>query len=100
MKFTVVLHTDDGQRYGVTVPDLPGCFSCGDTLDDALESVLETLLEDGGELLVRQPIGAHQACADYAGGVWAVVDPPVEKYFGPAEKINITVPHVIHVTHG
>lgn len=102
MKFTVVLHTDDGQRYGVTVPDLPGCFSCGDTLDDALESVLEaidlhveTMLEDGGELPVRQPIATHQACADYAGGVWAVVDAPVEKYFGPAEKINITVPRVI-----
>jgi hypothetical protein len=29
MKFIVVLHTDDGQRYGVTVPDLPGCFSAG-----------------------------------------------------------------------
>lgn len=39
MKFIVVLHTDDGQRYGVTVPDLPGCFSGGDTLDTALESV-------------------------------------------------------------
>ena len=23
MKFIVVLHTDDGQRYGATVPDLP-----------------------------------------------------------------------------
>jgi len=24
--------------------------------------------------------------------VWAVIDVRVEKYFGPAEKINITVP--------
>lgn len=37
MKFTVVLHADDGQLDGVTVPDLPGCFSAGDDLDDALE---------------------------------------------------------------
>lgn len=102
MKFTVVLHTDDGQRYGVTVPDLPGCFSGGDSLDDALESVLEaidlhveTLLEDVQALPGRQPIAAHQANPDYAGGVWAVVDVPVEKYFGPAEQINITVPRVI-----
>ena len=29
MKFNVVLHTDDGQRYGVTVPDLPGCLGAG-----------------------------------------------------------------------
>ncbi|MEO5607682.1 MAG: type II toxin-antitoxin system HicB family antitoxin [Polaromonas sp.] len=27
MKFIVVLHTDDGERFGVTVPDLAGCFS-------------------------------------------------------------------------
>lgn len=102
MKFTVVLHTDNGQRYGVTVPDLPGCFSCGDTFDEALDSVLEaidlhveTLLEDGCELPVRQPIALHQACADYAGGVWAVVDAPIEKYFGPAQKINITLPRLL-----
>lgn len=102
MKFTVVLHTDDGQRYGVCVPDLPGCFSAGDNLEDALESVLEaidlhveTLIEDGGEIPERQTIATHQADPDYAGGVWAVVDAPVEKYFGPAEKINITVPRAV-----
>lgn len=102
MKFTVVLHTDDGQRYGVIVPDLPGCFSGGDSLDEALDSVLEaidlhveTLLEDGDSLPARQPLSVHQSNPDYARGVWAVVDAPVEKYFGPAEKINITVPRVI-----
>ena len=102
MKFTVVLHTDDGQHYGVTVPDLPGCFSGGDGVEDALESVLEaidlhveTLLEAGNALPQRQPIATHQANPDYAGGVWAVVDAPVEKYFGPADKINITVPRLI-----
>jgi len=102
MKFTVVLHSDDGQRYGAIVPDLPGCFSSGASLDDALESVLEsidlhveTLLQDGQGLPGRQPIAVHQANPEYAGGVWAVVEAPVEKYFGPAEKVNITVPRVI-----
>jgi len=102
MKFTVVLHTDDGIRYGVCVPDLPGCFSAGDDLDDALTSAqeaidlhVETFLEDGIDIPVRSPIATHQANPDYAGGVWAVVDVPVEKYFGPAEKINITVPRLL-----
>ena len=102
MKFTVVLHTDDGQRYGVTVPDLPGCFSGGDDLDDALTSVqeaidlwCETVIEDGQDIPVRASIAMHQANPDYAGGVWAVVDVPIEKYFGPAEKINITVPQIV-----
>ena len=99
MKFTVVLHTDDGVRYGVCVPDLPGCFSAGDDLDDALTSAVEaidlhveTLIEDGADIPARVPLATHQANPDYAGGVWAVVDVPVEKYLGPAEKINITIP--------
>jgi predicted RNase H-like HicB family nuclease len=37
MKFALALHTDDGVKYGVNVPDLPGCFSAGDTLDEAIE---------------------------------------------------------------
>ena len=43
MKFTVVLHTDDGQRYGATVPDLPGCYSARDSFDEALKSVVEAI---------------------------------------------------------
>ncbi len=102
MRFSVVLHTDDGVRYGVTVPDLPGCFSAGDTFDAALESVseaidlhVETLIADGCDIPERQPIATHQTNPDYTGGVWAVVEVPVEKYFGPAEKVNITLPRLL-----
>jgi predicted RNase H-like HicB family nuclease len=102
MKFSVVLHSDDGTRYGVTVPDLAGCFSAGDDLDDALnsareaiESHVEILLEDGDSVPVCRPLSSHQNNPDYANGVWAIVDVPVEKYFGAAEKINITVPKMI-----
>ncbi len=99
MKFPVVLHTDDGLRYGVTVPDLAGCFSAGDDLDDALDSAreaieshVEILLEDDSDIPKCQPLAVHQKNPDYANGVWALVDVPVEKYFGAAEKINITIP--------
>lgn len=102
MKFSIVLHTDDGVRYGVTVPDLPGCFSGGDTLDDALNSAseaidlhAETMIEDNVPIPHRQPLAVHQANPDYAGGVWAVVEVPIEKYLGPAEKINITLPALL-----
>jgi predicted RNase H-like HicB family nuclease len=102
MKFTVVLHSDDGQRFGACVPDLPGCFSGGNDLDEALASVqeaidlhVETLMEDGADIPTRAPIATHQANPDFAGGVWAVVDVPVEKYQGPAEKVNITLPRLL-----
>jgi predicted RNase H-like HicB family nuclease len=99
MRFPVVLHTDDGRRYGVTVPDLPGCFSAGDSFDEALDSVLEAidlhlegLTEDGSDLPVTASIAHHQQDPDFAGGTWAVVDVDVSKYDGKAEKINITLP--------
>ena len=55
MQYSVVVHKDVGSDFGVTVPDLPGCFSAGQTFVEALESVkeaischLEGLLMDGG----------------------------------------------------
>lgn len=99
MRFILALHTDDGTAYGVTVPDLPGCFSAGDNLDHAIEMAreaidahCEVLAEDGADLAPGQPLAVHQANPDLTGAVWAVVDVPVDRYFGPAEKINITVP--------
>ena len=43
MRFPVVVHKDEGSSYGVTVPDLPGCFSGGDTLDEALTNAQEAI---------------------------------------------------------
>jgi predicted RNase H-like HicB family nuclease len=99
MKYPVVLHTDDGRRYGVTVPDLPGCFSGGDSLDEALTSAveaielhLEGLTEDGGDVPQPSPIAAHLHNPDYADGIWALVDVDTSRFDGRAEKINITLP--------
>jgi len=99
MRFPIVLHTDDGIRYGVTVPDLPGCFSTGGTFEEALASVkeaidlhLEGLIEDGGNIPVARPIAEHRINPDFADGIWAVVDINVSRFDGRTEKINITVP--------
>ena len=44
MKFyPVVIHKDPKSAFGVTVLDIPGCFSAGDTLDDALRNVQEAV---------------------------------------------------------
>ena len=43
MRYPVVIHKDKASDYGVTVPDLPGCFSAGDTMEDALTSVIEAI---------------------------------------------------------
>lgn len=98
MRFSLALHEETG-KYGVTVPDLPGCFSAGDSLEEALEGAreaidghVELLLESGAGMPQVQSLDVHVNNPDLAGAIWAVIDVPVERYFGPAEKINITVP--------
>jgi predicted RNase H-like HicB family nuclease len=99
MRFPVVLHSDDGVRFGVTVPDLPGCFSAGDTFDLALDAVLEAIdlhlegiVEEGGEVPVPHSVAEHRENPDFAAGVWAMVDVDVSRFDGRAEKVNITLP--------
>jgi predicted RNase H-like HicB family nuclease len=100
MKFLIAIEPGTATTaHGVVVPDLPGCFSAGDTLEEAFDNAREaielycqTLAEDGGELPVARPMAEHQADPEFTGWIWAMVETPVERYFGPAEKINITVP--------
>jgi predicted RNase H-like HicB family nuclease len=103
MKFIIAIEpATDESCFGVVVPDLPGCFSAGDTLDEAIQNAheaidlhCETFIEDGLDIPPGKSIAVHQADPDFAGWIWAVVDVPVEKYLGPAEKINITVPRLL-----
>ncbi len=103
MKFIVAIEPGtETSAFGVVVPDLPGCFSAGDTLDEALDNAraaidfhCETLIEDGGDVPPAQSLSDHQADTDFAGWIWAVVEVPVERYFGPAEKVNITLPRLL-----
>ena len=99
MRFPIVLHTDDGIRYGATVPDIKGCYSTGDTMDNAIECIqeaidlhLEGMAEDGEDLPIANTIVSHKDNPDYAGGVWALVDIDMNRYEGKSEKINITMP--------
>jgi predicted RNase H-like HicB family nuclease len=37
------MHKDQDSAYGVSFPDLPGCYSAGDTLDEAMSNAVEGL---------------------------------------------------------
>ena len=86
MLYPVVIHKDRSSDYGVTVPDLPGCFSAGETMDAALSNVveaiechLEGLLFDGEPIPEATAVETHQQHADYAGGTWALVNVDLSK---------------------
>ena len=45
MRYPIVIESgNDTRAYGVIVPDLPGCFSAGDTLDEAIANSSEAIL--------------------------------------------------------
>jgi predicted RNase H-like HicB family nuclease len=99
MRYPIVVHKDRRSDYGVTVPDLPGCFSAGTTFDDAMamareaiELHLEGLIEEGLPIPDSMPIERHQRNADYAGGVWAVVEIDPADLRTRAKRVNITLP--------
>ena len=103
MKFFIAIESgDDNHAFGVVVPDLPGCFSEGDTLDEAFDNAkeaielwCETVIEDDGIIPSGKMLAEHQANPEFKDWIWAMVDVPVEKYLGSAEKINITMPKLL-----
>ena len=100
MHYPVVIHKDPDSDYGVTVPDLPGCFSAGETLDEALdmakeavETHIEGLLLDGDPLPDPLELESHLANPDYSdAALWAVVDVDLSKLSGKSQRINVTIP--------
>lgn len=69
------------------MPDLPGCFSAGDTVEDALKQAteaikfhIECLLLDGDPIPELKDIAYHQNNPDYTDGQWesvAVIIPDI-----------------------
>lgn len=85
--------------YGVIVPDIAGCFSAGDTLDEAVKNAheaiilhLDMLADEGEDIPQATNITSHQDNPDYQGMIWALVEVDLSAYMGKAEKINVTLP--------
>lgn len=102
MRYPVVIHKDPGSDYGVSVPDLPGCFSAGESIEAAVSSVTEAiechvegLLIDGEDVPLPVPLEKHRENVDYADGMWAFVDLDLSKLSGKSKRINVTIPERI-----
>jgi predicted RNase H-like HicB family nuclease len=99
MIYPIVIHKDKDSDYGVTVPDLPGCFSAGTSLDDALnmakeaiELHLEGLIEEGSVPPTPRTIESHQKNPDCRGGTWALVNVDSTILRIHAKRVNVTIP--------
>ncbi len=100
MRYPVAIepgHAD--QAFGVVVPDLPGCFSAGDTLDEAMSGVeeaaaawIDATLDAGGALPPPSDLDALRNRPEFAGWSFGVVtlDPAILD--DTTERVNITLP--------
>ncbi len=79
-QYPVVIHKDPDSGYSVTTPDLPGCFTDGDTIEDALkrtreaiELYMKCMLLDGDPIPEPKDIAFHQGNPDDTDGQWESV---------------------------
>ena len=99
MNYPIHIQKDPDSDYGVIVPDLPGCFSAGHTIDEvmtmareAIELHLEGLIEDGIPIPKPGSIEEHRDNPDYQEGTWAVVSVDPADLRLKTKRVNISMP--------
>ena len=100
MRYPVAIEPGDARHaWGVAVPDLPGCFSAGDTMEEALDNAreaillhVEGMLDDEQPVPTAQPIEHHRNKREFKNRVWALVDVDLSQLEDVTERINITLP--------
>lgn len=103
MLIPIAIHHDPGSAYGVTVPDIPGAFSAGDTLEEALANAkeaigfhIESLIEDGlFEGIVPAPLEHWQKDPDFTDAVWALVEMDMSRFSRKQIRFNVSWPEYL-----
>lgn len=100
MRYPVAIEPgNETTAFGVVVPDLPGCFSAGDTLDEALSATEEAAAAwidaalDGGEAVpAPSSLEALRRNPAYAGWTLGVITLDPALLDDSTERVNITLP--------
>lgn len=99
MQYPVFIQKDPDSGYGVIVPDLPGCYSAGKTIEEAVKNVheaiechLEGLLLDNDPVPLKQSIEHHLDNPELKDDILALVEIDLSKISGKSKRINITLP--------
>jgi predicted RNase H-like HicB family nuclease len=102
MRYPVVIHKDPNSDYGVTVPDIPGCFSAGETIETALDMAkdailchIEGLLIDEEPIPQPSPIDQHWDNPEFEGGKFMLVEIDPSAVWGKSTRINLTIPEKV-----
>lgn len=90
---------DSDKSFGVLFPDIPGCFSAGDTFEEAITNAKEALLGylevchlDDEPLPVAGNIDDHMKNPDFNQYIWSFVEVDITPFLGKSKKVNVTLP--------
>ena len=102
MKYPIYVEKDEDSDYGVTIPDLPGCFSAGSTVEEAIQNAeeailthLEGLMLDSDPIPYPSNIKELQTKYNSKGGIWILVNIDINQLSKETKRINITLPEII-----
>jgi len=92
--YIAVIHKDTGSSYGVHFPDVPGCYSAGETLDLAIAHAAQALafyFEDMPSIKARPMEDIRrETVQDLKEGALLVAIPYID-YSGRSVRANITM---------
>ncbi|MFZ5784781.1 MAG: type II toxin-antitoxin system HicB family antitoxin [Pseudomonadota bacterium] len=100
MRYPILIEEGtDTAAFGVVVPDLPGCFSAGDTLDEAVEAAkeaaaawIDTALDQGLPVPEPSTLEAARKLRGYKGWAVGLIDLEDTLFDDTVERVNITLP--------
>jgi predicted RNase H-like HicB family nuclease len=92
--YHAVVHKDEDSAFGVQFPDLPGCFSAAEEIEDVIPNAIEALslwFEDADEI-VPSPVEKVRADAadELSDGAFLVMVPWIGRNSKPA-RVNISL---------
>ena len=92
--FYAIVHKDPDSAFGVEFPDLPGCFSAADRVEDLLPNACEALelwFDDAEEVEPRRLDQIRDgATSELAGGAFIVAVPRIKRT-GKLVRANISL---------
>ena len=100
MRYPIAIEAgDETTAFGVVVPDLPGCFSAGDTLDEAIAGAeeaaaawIDATLDAGAAIPAPTGLDALRHSPEYAGWSFGVITVARDLLDDTVERVNITLP--------
>ncbi|HQT86881.1 MAG: hypothetical protein B7Z58_04840 [Acidiphilium sp. 37-64-53] len=103
MRYPIAIEPGTDQTaFGIAIPDLPGCFSAGDTLDEALTAAeqaaaawIDATLDAGGPIPKPTSLDAIRTNPDYAGWSFGIITIDPALLDDTITRVNITLPRRI-----